>query len=56
MTIGTFDPSHYQKVPGDPAFPPVSRSRQEDYIERMIERDRRYEKRDNTRPFREEKL
>jgi len=50
-----FDPSRYAKVPGNPAFPPPTPRREEEYIERMIRRDYRYDRRDNTIPEREER-
>jgi hypothetical protein len=49
-----FDPNRYAQVPGDPAFPPPSKKREEEYIEKMLRRDLINDYRDNTIPRREE--
>ena len=43
MIISQADDPRYQKVRGDPAFPPTSLERQEEYVRRMIEKDREAE-------------
>jgi len=48
-----FDHYKYQKVQGDPAFPPPSTRREDEYIEKMISRDKKVERLDNTIPKKE---